>query len=104
PIWSPPPCTRPSWPAGRRSTASRGRPRSRGRSPARRGAGLRSPSRRWYREGLEDQRGQLVEVPVGGTEEVLGGVGPADVQVQVVLPRVVDAPMDLNPVLGAQGR
>src|SRR4029077_14229338 len=51
--------------------------------------------------GLEQKLGQAVAGPVGRAEEVLRAVGRANVEVEVVLPRVADAPVDLDAVLGA---
>src|SRR3981081_4638677 len=52
--------------------------------------------------GSEDEVGQAVAVPVAGAEEVLRRIGAADVEVEVVLPRVADATMDLDGVLGVE--
>ena len=49
--------------------------------------------------GLEERVGDAVVVPAGGAEQVLVGGGAAQVQVQVVLPRVADAAVDLDAVL-----
>ena len=52
------------------------------------------------RSGLYDQQvGDAIEVPAGGPEQVLVGGGPPQVEVQVVLPRVADAAVDLGAVL-----
>src|SRR4051794_1075042 len=49
----------------------------------------------------EDQVRDAVVMPAGRAQEVLGCIGAADEQMQVVLPRVADAAVDLHAVLGA---
>src|SRR5918995_4816338 len=58
--------------------------------------GLATPRPRFS----EQQIGEAVVVPVAGAEPCLGSVRVADEQVQVVLPRVADAAVDLDAVLG----
>src|SRR5690242_11183158 len=49
--------------------------------------------------GCEQQVGDAVEVPARGAERVLVGGGTTQVEVQVVLPRVADAAVDLRAIL-----
>src|SRR4051794_36612433 len=58
------------------------------------------PKGRLCRVALErEQVGESFAMLLGATEQALRGVDPADVEMQVVLPRISDPSVDLNAVL-----